>query len=203
MERTKTETEGIFGFSAQNSTSHNYDLSLIRETLKGSSQAFAELMALYKNRVEALGMRFFKNKDDTEDFVQDVFIKAYTNLAGFKGNSRFSTWLTRIAFTTAVNLKKKKNDTTPLTDLDMDSALFAYRGKTPEEAQIYNATLKAVKEAVKELPDNYSICLDLYFFHDFSYEEISTITDFPVNTIKSHIFRAKKILREKLSDFSV
>ncbi len=198
MAKTKNESTLI-----ENLTSHKHDLALIKQTLKGSSQAFAELMCLYKKRVEALGMSFFHNATDTEDFVQDVFIKAFKNLNSFKGKSRFSTWLTRIAYTTAVNLSqsKSKKVTYPISDYDTNSEFFAYRGKTPEEAQIYKSTLEAVSEAVKELPANYAVCLDLYFFHDFSYEEISTITDFPVNTIKSHVFRAKKILREKLKDF--
>ncbi|MBP5753253.1 MAG: RNA polymerase subunit sigma-24, partial [Treponema sp.] len=74
--------------------------------------------------------------------------------------------------------------------------------KTPEEEQIFNLTKEAVREAIQELPLNYAICLDFYFFYDFSYEEIAIITGFPVNTIKSHIFRAKKLLRQKLLEYS-
>lgn len=180
--------------------SHQKDMRLIEETLEGSSQAFGELVSLYKNRVQALGMSFFHNSTDTEDFTQEVFIKAYTNLASFRGASRFSTWLTRIAYTTAINTIKSSKEYTSLSMIDEDN--LAYAGKTPEENHMHLVTVQAVKEAVKELPGNYSICLDLYFFHDLSYEEISVITDFPVNTIKSHVFRAKKILRDKLKDFS-
>ena len=62
-------------------------------------------------------------------------------------------------------------------------------------------TQEAVREAVNELEEKYAICLDLYFFHDIQYSDISEITGFPENTIKSHIFRAKKILKEKLKEF--
>ena len=58
----------------------------------------------------------------------------------------------------------------------------------------------AVREAIKELPERYGICLDMYFFYDMTYNEISEVVDLPVNTIKSHIFRAKKILKDKLQE---
>ena len=73
---------------------------LVRSATGGNSQAFAELVKRYHRRVSALGMSFFKNSADTEDFVQDVFIKVYTKLKDFRGESRFSTWLLRIGYTT-------------------------------------------------------------------------------------------------------
>ena len=62
-------------------------------------------------------------------------------------------------------------------------------------------TVLAVREAVKDLPEKFAVCVELYFFYDNSHAEISKITGLPVNTIKSHIFRAKKILREKLRSY--
>ena len=66
--------------------------------------------------------------------------------------------------------------------------------------QIRKVTGQAIREAIKELPEQYAICLDMYFFYDVPHAEISNITGLPVNTIKSHIFRAKKILKEKLEE---
>ncbi len=172
------------------------DSFLVKETLAGKPKAFAKLMSLYKNRVTALGMSFFHNRTDTEDFVQDVFLKAYTNLSSFRNESMFSTWLTRIAYTTAINAKNRRKtfesiaDETLLVDID----------KTPEEQEIRRRTVLAVKEAIRELPEKYYICIELYFFYDMSYEEIEKITSIPVNTIKSHVFRAKSILRKKLEE---
>ena len=81
------------------------DNALIKATLSGDSKAFSRLILPYQKRVKALGMSFFKNEADTEDFMQEVFIKAYTNLPRFRGESAFSTWLTSIAYNTAVNAK--------------------------------------------------------------------------------------------------
>lgn len=170
------------------------DSELVKTTLEGDKKSFARLMTLYKKRVEAMGMSFFKNATDTEDFVQEVFIKAYTKLDTFRGDSLFSTWLTRIAYNTAVNSINRRNEYLPLAD----AAVLEDPSDTPEEAQIRKLTCESIREAVKELPEQYAVCLDMFFFYDVPHAEISSITGLPVNTIKSHIFRAKKILKDKL-----
>ena len=171
---------------------------LIKETLNGKSRAFAELVSMNENRIKAVGMSFFHNTEDTEDFVQEVFLKAYTNLSSFRGDSKFSTWLTRIAYTTAINEKTRRKEYETLAD----ETILPDTDKTPEENHIRKITKQTVREAIKELPEKYAFCLDLYFFYDNAYDEIAIITGLPINTIKSHIFRAKKILREKLCDFT-
>ncbi len=183
----------------ENLISSTRDNFLVKEVLNGhKSEAFATLMTLYSNRVKAVGMSFLHNETDVEDFVQEVFVKVYTNLESFKGESKFSTWLTRIAYTTAINTKTR----TKVYDSLADEIELVAKGSTPEEQQIQRITKEAVKEAVEELPDNCKFCVDLYFFYDMAYEEIKVITGLPVNTIKSHIFRAKKILRTKLQEYA-
>lgn len=173
------------------------DALLINATLAGDSKSFSKLMSLYKRRITLLGMGFFKNETETEDFVQDVFIRVYGRLSTFEGKSSFATWLTKIAYNIAINTINRRKEYLSLAN---EESLTA-GNLTPEEENIKECVRQAVRDAVKELPEKYTLCLDLYFFHDLSYEEISKITNFPVNTIKSHIFRAKKILREKLRGF--
>ena len=143
-------------------------------------------------------MGFFKNEVDTDDFVQEVFIKVYTKLSTFKGDSLFSTWLMLIAYNTAVNSVNRRKEYASLSDdyevEDLDL--------TPEQSELKKATMIAVREAIKELPEKYRVCLDMYFFYDMTYNEISEVVEFPVNTIKSHIFRAKKILKDKLQEIA-
>lgn len=170
------------------------DSKLVREVMSGNTSAFAELMSLYKKRIEALGMSFFKNPADTEDFAQDVFLKAYTKLDSFRGESLFSTWLTRMAYNTAINAVNRRSEYVSIAD----ESLLPDNGLTPEEKELRLLTMEAVRESLKELPDKYKIVLDLYFFYDNSYTEISEITSLAENTVKSHIFRAKKLLREKI-----
>ncbi len=170
------------------------DSKLVREVLSGDSSAFAELMSLYKKRVESLGMSFFKNAADAEDFAQDIFLKAYTKLDSFRGESLFSTWLTRMAYNTAINSVNRRAEYVSIADEN----LLPDNGLTPEEKELRLLTMETVRESLKELPEKYKIVLDLYFFYDNSYAEISEITALAENTVKSHIFRAKKLLRNKI-----
>lgn len=175
------------------------DSALVQSALSGNTSSFARLMSLYKTRIFYFGKSFFHNDADSEDFVQDVFLKVFMHLDSFKGISQFSTWLMRIAWTTAVNAVNRRKEYLPIADetalLDNDS--------TPEEQQIKKLTGEAVRQAIAELPEKYAVCIEMYFFYDIPYQEISEITEFPVNTIKSHIFRAKKILREKLNSLQL
>ena len=108
------------------------DSKLVREVLSGDSSAFAELMSLYKKRVESLGMSFFKNAADAEDFAQDVFLKAYTKLDSFRGESLFSTWLTRMAYNTAINSVNRRAEYVSIADEN----LLPDNGLTPEEKEL-------------------------------------------------------------------
>ena len=156
------------------------DSALVQSALSGNTSSFARLMSLYKTRIFYFGKSFFHNDADSEDFVQDVFLKVLMHLDSFKGISQFSTWLMRIAWTTAVNAVNRRKEYLPIADetalLDNDS--------TPEEQQIKKLTGEAVRQAIAELPEKYAVCIEMYFFYDIPYQEISEITEFPVNTIK-------------------
>lgn len=170
--------------------------TLVRRAKLGDAAALGDLMRLNTRRLRALGMSFFKNEADADDFVQDVFIKAYTHLKSFKGDSLFSTWLIRIGYNTAINSLNRRKEYLPLADMDIASS-----ADTPEESEMRRATQEAVREATLSLPETYKVCVDLYFFYGMKYKEISKTTGFPVGTIKSNIFRAKKILKDKLGGF--
>ena len=138
------------------------DWTLIKAALAGDSKAFSKLISHYEKQVRALGMSFFKNEADSEDFEQDVFIKAYTNLAHFRGQASFSTWLTSIAYNTAINAKKRRKEYLPISNEDN----IEDGDVSPEKNQIRKMTVLAVREAVKDLPEKYKICVELYFFYD-------------------------------------
>ena len=173
------------------------DFSLIKRILAGDDDSFARLMTYYKTKVFIFGKSFFKNETDAEDFVQEVFIKVYTHLHSFKGKSQFSTWLMRIAYTTAINSFNRRKEYLPLSD---ELIIADQMNISPEEQQIRKITKLAIKEAINELPEKYAVCIDMYFSYDIPYAEISEMTGYPLNTIKSHIFRAKKILKDKLEE---
>ena len=170
------------------------DFILCKAVLAGDSNAFGKLISKYQKRVYALGISFFKNHDDAEDFVQDIMLKAFSALPQFRGESSFSTWLMRIAYNAAINsVKRKREFVSAFEDCEISAADL-----TPEELHLQNCAQTSIRKAINELPEKYRICIDLYFFYDMPYNDIETVTGIPLNTVKSHIFRAKKLLKAEL-----
>jgi RNA polymerase sigma-70 factor (ECF subfamily) len=173
------------------------DLMIVAEVVSGHKELFRLLIDRYQKMVYGLGMSFFHNAEDASDFTQEVFLKAFRNLPGFEGRSRFSTWLYKIAYNAAVNSVARRKEYLSLAEDDC-----IRDEETPERAALRSAARSAVWEAVQELPERYRICVDLFFFYDRSYQEIEAITGYPVNTIKNQKFKEKKLLKEKLRDFA-
>jgi len=169
------------------------DTAIIARVLAGETGLFAQLVRKYQKRILRLGYGFFHNQHEAEDFVQEVFLKAWTGLAGFRGGSAFSTWLTRIAYNTGLNARRTAGRYEALEAEPADIA-----GLSPEDAHLRTETVEILRTAMAALPEKYAVCLDLFFFEGLSHVEISAITGYPLNTIKSHVFRAKQELRETL-----
>lgn len=169
---------------------------IVARVVAGQKDFFRHLVRRHERAVYGMGMSFLRNGEDAADFTQEVFLKAYRNLSYFEGRSRFSTWLYKIAYNTAVNNVTRKKEFQSLAGEEL-----AVDGDTPERRLLRATAREAVLEAVGGLPERYRVCVDLFFFYDRSYQEIELITGFPVNTIKSHVFRAKKLLRDRLEDY--
>ena len=184
-------TPGNFAFREDDE-----DHVIAAQVVSGQKDLFRLLVNRHERAVYGMGMSFFRNAEDASDFTQEVFLKTFRNLSQFEGRSRFSTWLYKIAYNTAVNSITRKKDYQSLAENEIT---FNY--DTPERELLRGFARDAVSEAVTELPARFRICVDLFFFYDRSYQEIETITGYPVNTVKSHVFRAKKVLREKLAAF--
>jgi len=173
------------------------DRVIVAQVVSGEKELFRLLVKRHEQAVYGMGLSFFRNAEDASDFTQEVFLKTYRNLYRFEGRSRFSTWLYKIAYNTAINSVTRKKDYHSLVEEEIASS-----DDTPERRFLRNLARNAVLEAITELPEKFRICVDLFFFYDRSYQEIEAITGYPVNTIKSHVFRAKKILREKLKGYA-
>jgi len=173
------------------------DRIITAQIVSGQKELFRLLIKKHERAVYGMGMSFFHNVDDASDFTQEVFLKVFNNLSRFEGRSRFSTWLYKIAYNTAVNSVTRMKEYKSLTEDEVKCD-----NDTPERKLLRKLACDAVLTAVKELPERFQVCIDLFFFYDRSYEEIEVITGYPVNTIKSHVFRAKKILREKLAVYA-
>ncbi len=168
------------------------DEQIVRQVLLGGIESFKTIVERYQKKVFAIGMRFFKNRDDSYDFTQEVFIRAYESLKTFAGRAPFPFWLTKIAYNHGINRVSSKK-TEPEVSVELPAS-----DTTPETGQMRKEIRDLLLKAVNELPERYRICVDLYFFMGLTYGEISELTGFPVNTIKSNVLRAKNMLRDDL-----
>ena len=173
------------------------DRIIAAQVVSGQKELFRLLIKRHERAVYGMGMSFFRNTEDASDFTQEVFLKTFSNLARFEGRSRFSTWLYKIAYNTAANSVARRKEFHSLAEEEITSG-----NDTPERKLLRGLARDAVLEAIAELPERFRMCVDLFFFYDRSYQEIELITGYPVNTVKSHVFRAKKILREKLLGYA-
>jgi len=173
------------------------DKAIAAQVAAGQNDLFRLIVKRHERAVYGMGMSFFRNREDASDFTQEVFLKTFRNLSRFEGRARFSTWLYKIAYNTAINSVTRKKDYKSLTEEEIASA-----DDTPERGLLKQLAQGAVLAAIETLPERFKVCVDLYFFYDRSYQEIEAITGYPVNTIKSHVFRAKKLLREKLKGYA-
>ncbi len=176
----------------------NKDLSdeqIIRKVQEGHTEYFSTIVERYRNKIFSIGMRFFYNSDDSADFAQEVFLRAYDRIHSYREIAPFRFWLAKLAYNFAINMKKNIPD----DRISVDDILEPYHENSPEGEHLFDELKKVLVDEINRLPERYRICLDLYFFMGLKYTEISEITGFPVNTIKSDVFRAKNILRQKLS----
>jgi RNA polymerase sigma-70 factor (ECF subfamily) len=168
------------------------DEQIVKQVLVGGIESFKIIVERYQKKIFGIGMRFFKNRDDSYDFVQEVFIRAYENLKSYAGRAPFRFWLTKIAYNHGINRVGAKR-----TEPEVPEEISA-GDSTPETGHLRDEVRELLMEAINQLPDRYRICVDLYFFMGLTYNEISEITGYPVNTIKSNVLRAKTMLRDEL-----
>lgn len=168
------------------------DEKIIREVLRGDIEGYRIIVDRYRKKIFSLGMRFFKNREEANDFAQEVFLKAYGNLGSYKSLAPFRFWLARLAYNLGIDRIGSLGGECIISDSIPSS------GDGPEEEHVKNELRDAVCGAMDRLPEKYRICIDLYFYMGLAYSEISEITGMPVNTIKSNVLRAKVKLRDML-----
>ena len=175
---------------------------LVKRIVGGETKAFKEFVGNYKRLVAHVVFRMVSNPTDREDLCQDVFVKAYENLQGFQFQSKLSTWLARIAYNTCVNYLEKKR--LPLFD-DSTPEDFSYEDLAANTVDPYEETEgsdvhRMLHGYVNALPVLYRTIVTLYHLEEMKYAEIGQIMDLPEGTVKSYLFRARKMLREKLEE---
>ena len=175
------------------------DIVLIEQTLAGNQSAYADLVKRHQRFVFTLAMRFTKTREDAEEVAQDCFIKAYRSLASFQQQSKFSTWLYSIVYTTAMTfLRKKRVDTTSIDDEDSYLQIANEPGSYDDNNIENKSRSFYLNQAIAQLsPDDASV-LTLFYKGEQSLEEIAQVMGIGANTIKVKLFRARQRLKDKL-----
>ena len=177
------------------------DNILVARIVEGDMSSFRILVERYATRLFYLGMKFFHNREDAEDFSQNVLLTVFDRISTFRGNVPFNAWLYRVAFNTAVN--RYHFNTRRLKEMEevsVNEDNLAGTLNHPEENYLEKELKGSLDSVLKELPDAYNIVIQLHYYEGLTYHQISGITDIPENTIKSHIFRAKRIIRHKMME---
>jgi RNA polymerase sigma-70 factor (ECF subfamily) len=175
------------------------DLEAIEAVLQGDKNAFRQLVERYQPAVSALGRRMLPPpREELSDYVQEVFLKAFANLRQFSGTGRFYSWLMRIAYTTGLNRVQRAAPEDPEDPQLLSRRWAAPRETNPERLALRAAVLEAVVEAIRGLPKQSALPVELFFVMKMRYKEIEAVTGVPVNTLKSQVRRARELLREKL-----
>ncbi|WP_460219797.1 RNA polymerase sigma factor [Psychroserpens sp. MEBiC05023] len=172
----------------------NTDQILINQIIDGDTSAFSVLVDTYKDLVFTLALRMLKNREEAEEVAQDTFIKTYKSLHKFKGDSKFSTWIYRVAYNTCLDRIKKNRKY--LNDVEINE-FTTHQVKTIDNALDkleLEERNEAIQRCINHLPSEDSFLLTLYYFDDLSLDEISKIVGITANSIKVKLFRCRKKL---------
>ena len=178
---------------------------IVQQVLKGDVNAFEELVLEYEKKVYNVALRILGNSEDAADMTQEAFIKAFNSLSGFRGDSKFSVWLTRIVSNLCLDFlrSRSRRPTVSLSveddegdDVQLDIADVS---QSPELLLERSLTRESVRRGLKALPEDYREILLLREIQGLSYDEIAEALNIEVGTVKSRIFRGRK----KLCDYLI
>ena len=181
------------------------DQQLVERAQRGDKSAFELLVAKYQRKLARLLSRFIRDPAEVEDVAQEAFIKAYRALPSFRGESAFYTWLYRIGINTAKNYLVAMGRRAPTTtEFDSEDAENFEDGdqlrdvNTPENELMSKQIAQTVNDTMEALPEELRTAIVLREIDGLSYEEIATVMNCPIGTVRSRIFRAREAVAEKL-----
>jgi len=172
------------------------DKFLVDKVLSGETTAFADIIKNTEALVAQIVFKMINHPDDRKDIAQDIYLKIYKNLAGFKFGSKLSTWIAQVSYNTCLDYIRKKKLSFPGTieETEIDASL-----SDETEVLIHQRELSTIlNEGIGKLPPVYKTLIALYHTEELSYEEIVQVTGLPEGTVKSYLFRARKALKNNL-----
>lgn len=166
---------------------------LIQSIRKGNTRAFSELVNTYKDLVYTLALRMLGNREEAEEVSQDTFIKVFNSLERFKGDSKISTWVYRIAYNACLDRIRSRKSRTFLDVGEMEDFIFTEMD-TALDKMVREERGRLVGQCLAKLPSEDAGLLTLFYFEEKSLLEIENILNVPVNSLKVRLFRARKKL---------
>jgi RNA polymerase sigma factor (sigma-70 family) len=173
---------------------------LVGRVQAGDREAMRIFIEKYKRLVAAIVFRMVYNAADREELSQEVFLRIFANIREFQGAERIAGWIGRIASNTCINHLRKKRlplfaDISPVGQTLEN---IAGDGPTPEHWQERSDRSRDLQKEIDRLPAHHRLILTLFHFSEMNYEEIGRTLEMPAGTVKSHLFRARQKLRERL-----
>lgn len=179
---------------------------IIQQLKNGDYTNYDKIVESYKNRVFGMAYKFTNDYDETQDLAQEVFLKIYRQIKNFRGESKLSTWIYRISINTCLDWKKKKERLKSINFSNMVSEENKEQNidlpdtnLMPDEKLIKDEHQKEIHDMIYELSDKYKTVLIMYHFNEMTYQEISKALDIPERTVETRLYRARRMLKERIS----
>lgn len=181
------------------SNEHNpfSDKVIVTTILNGNIQDFALVVKNTEKLVTQIVRKMVSDENDQKDLVQDIYLKAYKNLPSFQFKSKLSTWMANIAYNTTVNYLQKKR--IPIIGIENTIENHLTLSENPELESIKTEAIEILNAEIAKLPPLYKTLITLYHLNELPNKEIAEITNLPEGTIKSYLYRARKMLKDQIN----
>ena len=181
------------------------DVELVEQAVNGDQKAYSMLMERYRDAIYFMLLKMVNNASDAEDLTIEAFGKAFRNIRQYTANFAFSTWLFKIASNNAIDFmrRKKLNNISideSLHDTDVIPVNIRSEQPTPEESMISEQKVLMLRKIVSNLKPRYRKLVELRYFYEYTYEEISAEMNLPIGTVKAQLFRARELLQNSLKE---
>ena len=177
-----------------------YDLELVEKAIAGDQKAYAELLSRYRDSIYFMLLKMVNNKSDAEDLTIEAFGKAFKNIKQYSPNFAFSTWLFKIASNNGIDFLRKKRGVVVSIDgegndqEDSKPMSVISEDLDPSEEMIKSQIVDLVHTVVAKLKPRYRTLVEMRYFQELSYEEISEQLNLPLGTVKAQLFRSRELL---------
>lgn len=182
------------------------DEQLIQKALKGNKKAWFSLLSRYEKAIYNYALRMTGNTHDASDLMQDIFISVFNSLASYKGTGAFKSWLFRIAHFKSMDFFRRKRPDISLDDLSVEQNITHQHDvmnkevmhQSPESTLEAGQSYRQILSLMQKLPLNQRMVIELKFFSQFTFDEIAGQLDISSNTVKSRLYAALTVLKNKM-----